>query len=195
MAGNVGVALPTKQRTTWAATGAPPRLSLEFATVRGDDRGVGVGVDALAIRASCCSPAKAVSARRRSRRRSLIVLAGSGKRVLVVSTDPASNLKDTLGAAVGEHPTAVASVVGLFAMNIDPEGAAEAYREKVLAPLRGVIPETELDAVEEQLSGQCTVEIATFDEFSALLADPDANLGLRPHRVRYRARRVTRSAC
>ena len=106
-----------------------------------------------------------------------IALAGSGKRVLVVSTDPASNLEDTLGAAVGEHPTAVASVVGLFAMNIDPEGAAEAYREKVLAPLRGVIPETELDAVEEQLSGQCTVEIAAFDEFSALLADPDATSG------------------
>ena len=106
-----------------------------------------------------------------------IALAGSGKRVLVVSTDPASNLKDTLGAAVGERPTAVASVVGLFAMNIDPEGAAEAYREKVLAPLRGVILETELDAVEEQLSGQCTVEIAAFDEFSALLADPDATSG------------------
>jgi arsenite/tail-anchored protein-transporting ATPase len=106
-----------------------------------------------------------------------IALAGSGKRVLVVSTDPASNLEDMLGTAVGEHPTTVASVVGLFAMNIDPEAAAKAYREKVLAPLRGVIPETELDAVEEQLSGQCTVEIAAFDEFSSLLADPDATLG------------------
>ena len=104
-----------------------------------------------------------------------IALAGSGKRVLVVSTDPASNLEDMFANAVGEHPTAVTRVAGLFAMNIDPEAAAEAYRQKVLAPLRDVVPETELDAVEEQLSGQCTVEIATFDEFSALLADPDAS--------------------
>ena len=103
-----------------------------------------------------------------------IALAGIGKRVLVVSTDPASNLEDVFGVAVHDQPTTVASVVGLFAMNIDPEAAAEAYRQRVLAPLRGVVPEAELRDVEEQLSGQCTVEIAAFDEFSALIADPNA---------------------
>ena len=106
-----------------------------------------------------------------------IAFADIGKRVLVVSTDPASNLGDMLGASVNEYPTPVSGVPELLAMNIDPEAAAEAYREKVLAPLRGVIPDTELDAVEEQLSGQCTVEIATFDEFSALLADPHLTSG------------------
>ncbi len=103
-----------------------------------------------------------------------IAIAGTGKRVLVVSTDPASNLDDVFGTAVREDPTAVPGVEGLFAMNIDPETAADIYRQKVLAPLTGVVPEAELRTVEEQLSGQCTVEIAAFDEFSALLADPDA---------------------
>lgn len=103
-----------------------------------------------------------------------IALAGIDKRVLVVSTDPASNLEDVFGAAVHDAPTAVAGVVGLFAMNIEPEVAAEAYRQKVLAPLRGVVPDAELRGVEEQLSGQCTVEIAAFDEFSMLVADSNA---------------------
>ena len=91
-----------------------------------------------------------------------------------MSTDPASNFEDVFGVTVRDQPTAVATVVGLFAMNIDPEAAAEAYRQRVLAPLRGVGPEAELRDVEEQLSGQCTVEIAAFDEFSALIADPNA---------------------
>ena len=102
-----------------------------------------------------------------------IALADTGKRVLVVSTDPASNLADVFGTPVHDYPTTVASVVGLSVMNIDPEAAAEAYRQKVLAPLDGVVPDAELRAVREQLSGQCTVEIAAFDEFSTLLADPN----------------------
>ena len=103
-----------------------------------------------------------------------IALADIGKRVLVVSTDPASNLADVFGTPVHDYPTTVAGVVGLSVMNIDPEAAAEAYRQKVLAPLDGVVPDAELRAVREQLSGQCTVEIAAFDEFSTLLADPNA---------------------
>jgi arsenite-transporting ATPase len=106
-----------------------------------------------------------------------IALADLGKRVLVVSTDPASNLDDVFGTTVNDRPTAVARVAGLFAMNIDPEAAAYEYRQKVLAPLRDVVPEAELRSVEEQLSGQCTVEIAAFDAFSALLADQDATIG------------------
>ena len=103
-----------------------------------------------------------------------IVLAGLGKRVLVVSTDPASNLGDVFGTVVQDVPTRIAGVAGLVALNIDPEAAADAYRQKVLGPLQGVVPEAELRSVEEQLSGQCTVEIAAFDKFSGLLADPSA---------------------
>ncbi len=101
-----------------------------------------------------------------------VALADSGARVLVVSTDPASNLEDVFGAQLGVRPSAVPGVAGLSAMNLDPEAAADAYRSEVLAPLRGRVPEAELRAVEEQLSGQCTVEVAAFDAFSGLIADP-----------------------
>ena len=101
-----------------------------------------------------------------------VALADSGERVLVVSTDPASNLEDVFGAQLGVRPSAIPGVAGLSAMNLDPEAAADAYRSQVLAPLRGRVPDAELRAVEEQLSGQCTVEVAAFDAFSALVADP-----------------------
>ncbi len=106
-----------------------------------------------------------------------VALADGGNRVLVVSTDPASNLGDVFATAVRDRPTVVGGVAGLFAMNIDPDAAADAYRRKVLAPLRDVVPAAELRSVEEQLSGQCTVEIAAFDVFSALLADTSATAG------------------
>ncbi len=106
-----------------------------------------------------------------------VALADVGKRVLVVSTDPASNLGDVFATAVRDRPTAVVGVAGLFAMNIDPDAAAGTYRRKVLAPLRDVVPAAELRSVEEQLSGQCTVEIAAFDAFSALVADTSATVG------------------
>jgi arsenite/tail-anchored protein-transporting ATPase len=99
-----------------------------------------------------------------------VALSDLGRRVLVVSTDPASNLDDVLGAEVGQEPTPVPGAVGLFALNLDPELAADAYRESVLEPLRGVVPDDELASVQEQLAGQCTVEVAAFDEFSRLLA-------------------------
>jgi arsenite-transporting ATPase len=101
-----------------------------------------------------------------------VALADSGERVLVVSTDPASNLADVFGARLGVRPAAVPGVAGLSAMNLDPEAAADAYRRQVLGPLRGHVPEVEFRAVEEQLSGQCTVEVAAFDAFSVLIADP-----------------------
>ena len=103
-----------------------------------------------------------------------IALADSGQRVLLVSTDPASNLDEVLGVALGVDPTAIAAVQGLSALNIDPEAAAQAYRERVVAPYRGVLPAAALASIEEQLSGACTVEIAAFDEFSKLLGDPAA---------------------
>jgi arsenite-transporting ATPase len=101
-------------------------------------------------------------------------LAEAGKRVLLVSTDPASNLDEVLETRLSNQPSAVPGVVGLDAMNIDPVAAAAAYREKLIEPLRGVLPDPALRSMEEQLSGSCTVEIAAFDEFSGLIGDPQA---------------------
>ena len=106
-----------------------------------------------------------------------VALADEGRHVLIVSTDPASNLSGVFTMTVGTEPTAVPGVPGLDAMDIDPEAAADAYRERVLGPLRGTIADTELASVAEQLSGQCTVEIAAFDEFSGLLASGETGAG------------------
>lgn len=103
-----------------------------------------------------------------------ISLADAGKRVLLVSTDPASNLDEVLGVKLSATPTVVPNVPGLSALNIDPEQAAHAYRERVVAPYRGVLPAVAIASMEEQLSGACTVEIAAFDEFSKLLGDKAA---------------------
>jgi arsenite-transporting ATPase len=100
-----------------------------------------------------------------------IGLADAGKRVLLVSTDPASNLDEVLGVKLSATPTQVPDVPRLSALNIDPEQAAHDYRERVVGPYRGVLPEVAVTSMEEQLSGACTVEIAAFDEFSKLLGD------------------------
>ena len=103
-----------------------------------------------------------------------IALADRGRRVLLVSTDPASNLEEVLGGAISSKPTTLAPVPGLFAMNVIPEEAARAYRERVISPYRGVLPDAALTSMEEQLSGACTLEIAAFDEFTRLLGNPQA---------------------
>ena len=97
-------------------------------------------------------------------------LAGEGHPVLLVSTDPASNLDDVFGIAVGATATAVPEAPGLAVMNLDPEAAAAAHRERMIGPYRGVLPESAVRSMEEQLSGACTVEIAAFNEFTSLLA-------------------------
>jgi arsenite/tail-anchored protein-transporting ATPase len=99
-------------------------------------------------------------------------LADAGKRVLLVSTDPASNLDEVLGVDLGNHPTAIPAIPTLFAMNLDPEKSAAEYRERMVGPYRGLLPEAALRSMEEQFSGSCTLEIAAFDEFSRLLGDP-----------------------
>ena len=101
-------------------------------------------------------------------------LADEGKRVLLVSTDPASNLDEVFGVELGMRPTPIPDVPGLFAMNIDPEAAARAYRERMVGPYRGILPDASVRSMEEQFSGACTVEIAAFDEFSRLLGDASA---------------------
>ncbi|MDX2200047.1 MAG: arsenical pump-driving ATPase [Phycisphaerae bacterium] len=98
-------------------------------------------------------------------------LADRGKRVLLVSTDPASNLDDVFGIRLLNTPTPVPGVAGLAAVNVDPEAAAQAYRERVVGPYRGVLPKDAVRHMEEQLSGSCTVEIAAFDEFTGLLTN------------------------
>ncbi|MGE5478270.1 MAG: arsenical pump-driving ATPase [Bacteroidales bacterium] len=99
-------------------------------------------------------------------------LAEAGKRVLIVSTDPASNLDEVLGTDLAQQPTAVIGAPNLFAMNIDPEAAARDYRERMVGPYRGILPPAAIASMEEQFSGACTVEIAAFDEFAKLLGDP-----------------------
>jgi len=101
-----------------------------------------------------------------------IELADRGRRVLLVSTDPASNLDEVLGVGLGSSPTAVPGVARLEAMNLDPEVAAQEYRDRMVGPYRGVLPDATVRSMEEQLSGSCTMEIAAFDEFSRLLGDP-----------------------
>lgn len=103
-----------------------------------------------------------------------LALAGAGKRVLIVSTDPASNLDEVLDTRLGSKPTAIAGVANLFALNIDPEAAARDYRERMVGPYRGILPAAAIASMEEQFSGACTVEIAAFDEFAKLLGDPAA---------------------
>ena len=86
-----------------------------------------------------------------------IALADRGRRVLLVSTDPASNLDEVLATPLGATPVVVAGVDRLFAMNIDPEAAASAYRERLVGPYRGVLPDAAVRSIEEHLSGRrCT---------------------------------------
>jgi len=103
-----------------------------------------------------------------------LALARRGARVLLVSTDPASNLDEVLGCDLAATPRPVPGAPGLTAANIDPEQAAAAYREEVVGPYRGLLPPETVASIEEQLSGACTVEIAAFDAFARLLADPQA---------------------
>jgi arsenite/tail-anchored protein-transporting ATPase len=103
-----------------------------------------------------------------------VKLADAGKKVLLVSTDPASNLDEVLGVTLGNHPTAIPAISTLFAMNLDPEKSAAEYRERMVGPYRGLLPEAAVKSMEEQFSGSCTLEIAAFDEFSRLLGDPTA---------------------
>jgi arsenite-transporting ATPase len=101
-------------------------------------------------------------------------LTEAGKRVLLVSTDPASNLDEVLETKLTNAPTPIVAAPGLDALNINPVAAAAAYRERLIGPMRGLLPEAALRSMEEQLSGSCTVEIAAFDEFSGFIGDPNA---------------------
>jgi arsenite-transporting ATPase len=100
-----------------------------------------------------------------------LTLADAGKKVLLVSTDAASNLDEMLGIELRNTPTPVPGAPGLSVLNIDPDNAAESYRQRVLAQMGAGASDEALSTVREQLSGACTTEIASFDEFSSLLSD------------------------
>ncbi|RQW29191.1 arsenical pump-driving ATPase [Rhodobacteraceae bacterium CH30] len=102
---------------------------------------------------------------------SAVRLARSGQRVLLVSTDPASNVGQVFGQSIGNTIRPIEAVAGLSALEIDPQAAAQAYRDRIVGPVKGVLPEAVVKGIEEQLSGACTTEIAAFDEFTALLTD------------------------
>lgn len=103
-----------------------------------------------------------------------VTLADSGKKVLLISTDPASNLQDVFNTQLTNKGTQIKEVPNLVVANLDPIQAAAEYRESVIGPYRGKLPEAVINNMEEQLSGSCTVEIAAFNEFSNFITDPDA---------------------
>src|ERR1035437_2212609 len=104
-----------------------------------------------------------------------IALADAGRNILIVSTDPASNLVEVFGmdAVSGSVPVAVPGVPRLNVVNIDPSAAAAEYRERVVGPYRGVLPASAVSSIEEELSGSCTIEVAAFNKFVWLLTSPE----------------------
>ena len=99
-----------------------------------------------------------------------IQLADEGRKVLIISTDPASNLEDVLESKVSEEISQVSGLENLYAININPEVSAEEYRDRVTAPLVDILPEAEIRKMKEELSGACTTEVAAFDEFSRFIS-------------------------
>jgi len=100
-----------------------------------------------------------------------VALADSGKKILLISTDPASNLQDVFDTELDGKGVPIEGVPGLVVANLNPEEAAREYRESVIAPYKGKLPESVITHMEEQLSGSCTVEIAAFDQFSSFITD------------------------
>ncbi|NFN18511.1 arsenical pump-driving ATPase [Clostridium botulinum] len=104
-----------------------------------------------------------------------VTLADLGKKIMLVSTDPASNLQDVFDTELNNKGVKIKGIPNLMVANFNPEDAAAEYRESVIAPYRGKLPEAVLNNMEEQLSGSCTVEIAAFNEFSAMITDKNVS--------------------
>lgn len=103
-------------------------------------------------------------------------LADEGKKILLISTDPASNLQDVFNIELNNKGVSINAVPNLIIVNLDPEKAAQEYKESVVGPFRGKLPDVVIKNMEEQLSGSCTVEIAAFNEFSSFLTDRKTEL-------------------
>lgn len=103
-----------------------------------------------------------------------VTLADQGKRIMLISTDPASNLQDVFNTDLNNKGVEIKEVPNLVVANFDPEEAAREYKESVVGPYRGKLPDVVIKNMEEQLSGSCTVEIAAFNEFSSFITDKKA---------------------
>lgn len=103
-----------------------------------------------------------------------VALADSGKNIMLVSTDPASNLQDVFNTELNNKGIEIKNVPNLTVANFEPEAAAAEYKESVIGPYRGKLPDVVIENMEEQLSGSCTVEIAAFNEFSGFITDKNA---------------------
>jgi len=104
---------------------------------------------------------------------SAVYFAGQGKKTLIITTDPASNLADVFEQQIGHKITPIEKVKNLFAMELDPDIATAEYKERTLSPLRGLIPEESFKVLEEQLNSPCTAEMAAFDRFTDFLQKPE----------------------
>jgi arsenite/tail-anchored protein-transporting ATPase len=102
--------------------------------------------------------------------------ADAGKKTLILTTDPASNLADTFEQAIGPEVVPIKGVPNLWAMELDPDKATADYKERSLAPLRGFLPQESLDVIAEQLNSPCTAEVATFERFTDFLQKPDYDI-------------------
>jgi len=102
-----------------------------------------------------------------------IQLANDGFKVVLVSTDPASNLQDVFERELDDNGTEIEEIPGLTVANFDPVSAAEEYKESIVGPYRGILPDAAVQNMEEQLSGSCTTEVASFDQFAKFLTSPD----------------------
>lgn len=107
---------------------------------------------------------------------SAVYYADQGLRTLIVTTDPASNLADTFEQSIGSSVVPIRDVPNLFAMELDPDKATEEYRERTLAPIRGILPQESLAVIEEQLNSPCTSEVAAFECFTDFLQSPDYDI-------------------
>lgn len=104
-----------------------------------------------------------------------VALADEGKKVLLISTDPASNLQDVFETELDGKAKPIKGVDNLEVINLDPLEAAHNYKESVVGPFRGKLPDSVIENMEEQLSGSCTVEIAAFNEFSNFITNSKLN--------------------
>jgi len=107
---------------------------------------------------------------------SAVYFASLGKKTLIVTTDPASNLADVFEQEIGHKITSINISMNLFALELDPDKAAEEYKEKTIAPLQGIVPPESLAVIEEQLNSPCTAEVAAFERFTDFLQDPDFDI-------------------
>jgi arsenite/tail-anchored protein-transporting ATPase len=102
-----------------------------------------------------------------------VMFASRGEKTLLVTTDPASNLGDVFEQTVRLQVSEVEGIPNLFIQEINPDDALRAYKDRALAPLRALFPEDVVKAAEEKMSGPCTEEIATFDQFIACMHRPE----------------------